>query len=167
MDDIPLGAFISMTYRSHFVRINNRMKELGLSAGQFFVLMVLSDLQGITQDHLAGILLIDKGSVARAVNVLESKGIVRRIADENNRRAVRLHLTEAGERLIPDVVKIDREWEEAAFSGFTEEEKTQAKALLHKIAHNSYEAAYKNDKKMKDFPMKSCDKVPNAVLKED
>jgi DNA-binding MarR family transcriptional regulator len=72
------------------------MKELGLSAGQFLVLMVLCDEQGITQDHLAGTFLIDKGSIARAINVLEKKGIVRRITDENNRRAVRLYLTEAG-----------------------------------------------------------------------
>lgn len=155
MKDLPLGAFISMTSRSHFVRINHRMKELGLSAGQFFVLMVLSDEQGITQDYLAGIFLIDKGSIARAVNVLEEKGIVKRITDENNRRAVRLYLTEAGEKLIPEVVKIDREWEEAAFSELTEEEREQAKKLLRRISENSYEAAYENgDKKWKGFPLK-------------
>jgi Transcriptional regulators len=155
MDDIPLGAFISMTYRSHFVRINRKMKELGLSAGQFFVLMVLADKQGITQDHLAGILLIDKGSIARAVNVLEEKGIVKRITDENNRRAVKLYLTETGNKLIPDVVKIDREWEEAAFSGLSDEERKQAKLLLYRISENSYKAAYENgDKKWKGFPGK-------------
>ncbi|WP_319507456.1 MarR family transcriptional regulator [uncultured Methanolobus sp.] len=155
MIDIPLGAFTSIIYRSQFVKINNRMKELGLSAGQFFVLIILSIEQGITQDMLAGKLLIDKGSIARAVNVLEDKGLVKRITDENNRRALRLYLTETGEQLIPEIVKIDNEWEEAAFSGLTEEEKTRAKDLLHKIAKNSYEAAYKNgDKKWKEFPLK-------------
>lgn len=155
MKDLPLGAFISMTYRSHFVRINHRMKELGLSAGQFFVLMVLSDEQGVTQDYLAGVFLIDKGSIARAVNVLEEKGIVRRITDEKNRRAVRLYLTEAGEKLIPEVVKIDKEWEEAAFSGLSQEERKQAMTLLRRISENSYEAAYeKGDKKWKGFPGK-------------
>ncbi len=147
MDKMPLGALISITYRSNFVRINNQMKEFGLSAGQFFVLIMLSDEQGITQDTIAGRLLIDKGSIARAVNVLEDKGLVKRITDENNRRAVRLHLTETGEQLIPEVVRIYREWEEAAFSGLTEEEKVQAKLLLLKIAQNSYKAAYENGEK--------------------
>lgn len=155
MDNMPLGAFISMTYRSHFVRINRRMKEFGLSAGQFFVLMVLSDRQGITQDYLAGILLIDKGSIARAVNVLEKKGIVRRITDESNRRAVQLYLTETGKKLIPGIVEIDREWEEAAFSGLSEEERKQAKILLYRISENSNKAAYENgDEKWKGFPGK-------------
>ncbi len=155
MDKTSLGALISITYRSHFVRINNRMKELCLSAGQFFVLMVLSDEQGIKQDTLAGRLLIDKGNIARAVNVLEDKSLVKRITDENNRRAVRLHLTETGQQLIPEVIRIYREWEEAAFSGLTEDEKSQIKLLLLKIAQNSYEAAYENgETKWKKFALK-------------
>lgn len=155
MKDLPLGAFISMTYRSHFVRINHRMKDLGLSAGQFFVLMVLSDEQGITQDYLAGKFVIDKGSIARAVNILEEKGIVKRIIDESNRRAVRLYLTDAGKKLIPDVMKIDKEWEEAAFSGLSEDEKVQAMALLRKISENSCQAVYENgDNKWKESPGK-------------
>jgi DNA-binding MarR family transcriptional regulator len=156
MDEIPLGAYISMAYRSHFVRINKQMKELGLSSGQFHVLMVLSDQQGITQDYMAGSLLIDKVTVARAVNVLEKNGIVRRIQDENNRRAVLVYLTEKGEQLIPQIEQIDREWEEAAYSGFTEEERKQAKLFLRKIAQNSYENAYeKGDRKWKEFPLKN------------
>ncbi|WMW25180.1 MarR family transcriptional regulator [Methanolobus sediminis] len=155
MKEITLGAYISMAYRSHFVRINNQMKELGLSSGQFHVLMVLSDYQGVTQDFLAGSLLIDKGTVARAVNILEQNGIVRRIQDENNRRAVLVYLTEKGEELIPQVEKIDREWEEAAYTGFTQEERKQAKSFLRKIAQNSYANAYeKGDRKWKEFPLK-------------
>lgn len=155
MDDIPLGAFISITYRSHFVKINNQMKELGLSAGQFFVLIVLSHEQGVTQDTLAWKLLIDKGSIARAVNVLEDKGFIKRVMDESNRRAVRVNLTEKGKQLIPEIYRIDREMEEASLSGLTEEEKIQARVLLQRIAHNSYNAAYENsDKKWKEFPLK-------------
>ncbi len=98
------------------------------------------------------VFLIDKGSIAQAVNLLEEKGIFRRITDESNRRAVRLYLTEAGEKLIPEVVKIDKEWGEAAFSGFSQEERKQVMTLLRRISENSYETAYENgDKKWKGF----------------
>ncbi|MDA0524279.1 MarR family winged helix-turn-helix transcriptional regulator [Methanococcoides alaskense] len=167
MDNIPIGALISMTYRSNFVMVNTKMKELGLSAGQFFVLMVLSHDQGITQDTLAWRLLIDKGSIARAVKILEDKGFIRRITDESNRRAVLIYLTETGEQLIPEVLKIDQELEETTLSGLTEEERTHAKVLLHKMAQNSYEAAYgKNDKKWKEFPLKSCNMVQIQLEKD-
>ncbi len=154
MKDIPLGAFIAITYRSNFVKINNKMKELGLSAGQFFVLHVLSHEQGLTQDALAWNLLIDKGSIARAVNVLEEKGYVKRITDENNRRAVRLYFTDQGKELIPKILIIDRELEEGTLSLLTEEEKAQARVLLCKMAQGSYESAYENDEKRKEFPLK-------------
>ncbi|TQD24371.1 MarR family winged helix-turn-helix transcriptional regulator [Methanolobus vulcani] len=155
MDELPLAAFISITYRSQFVKINNQMKEFDLSAGQFFVLMVLSRHQGITQDTLSCALLIDKGSIARAVRVLENKGFVKRVTDETNRRAVRVYLTKKGEQLIPKVSKFEEEMEEASLSGLTEDEKKQTKILLKKIAQNCYEAAYKNgDRKWKDFPPK-------------
>lgn len=168
MDNIPIGALISIAYRSHFVNVNNKMKELGLSAGQFFVLMVLSHDQGVTQDTLAWRLLIDKGSIARAVKVLEDKGFIKRITDESNRRAVLIYLTETGDQLIPEVIKIDQEMEETTLSGFTEEEKTQAKVLLHKMAQNIFEAAYgENDKKWKEFPLKSCNKNSIITLKKD
>lgn len=166
MDDIPIGALISMTYRSNYVRVNNKMKELGLAGGQFSVLMVLSHNQGVTQDTLSWMLLLDKGSIARTVRVLEEKGFIKRIPDENDRRAVQIYLTEKGEQIIPEVLKIDRELEETTFSGFTNEEKSQAKAHFLRIAQNSYEAAYdKNEKKWKECPLKSCDKVSNVVLK--
>ncbi len=154
MDEIPLGAFISITYRSNFVRIKNKMKELGLSTGQFFVLMVLSHEQGLTQDALAWHLLIDKGSIARAVNVLEDQGYVKRITDESNRRAVRLYFTEKGEELVPEIHKIDRELEEGTLSLLTEEEKAQARVLLRKMAQGSYEAAHENNENRKEFPLK-------------
>lgn len=154
MDEIPLGAFIAITYRSNFVKINNKMKELGLSAGQFFVLHVLSHDQGLTQDALAWHLLIDKGSIARAVNVLEEKGYVKRITAENNRRSVQIYFTEKGEELIPEIHKIDRELEEGTLSLLTEEEKAQARVLLCKMAQGSYEDAHDNDEKRKEFPLK-------------
>lgn len=155
MENIHLGAFISITYRSHFVWVNNKVKEFGLSAGQFFVLFVLLHEQGVTQDTLAWKLLIDKGSIARALNVLEDKDFVKRITDENNRRAVRIYLTEKGESFLPTLSRISQEMEEVLLSGLTEEEMIQARMLLCKIAQNSYEAAYdKDDKKLKEFPLK-------------
>lgn len=154
MDEIPLGAFIAITYRSNFVKINNKMKELDLSAGQFFVLLILSREQGLTQDTLAWRLLIDKGSIARAVNVLEENGYVKRVTDENNRRAVRIYFTEKGEQLVPEISKIERELEEGIFSLLSEEEKAQARVLLCKIAQGSYESAYEDDEKRKEFPLK-------------
>ncbi|WP_094226531.1 MarR family winged helix-turn-helix transcriptional regulator [Methanolobus psychrotolerans] len=166
MDTVPVGAFITIAYRSSFVRLNHKMKELGLSAGQFFVLLMLSHEQGLTHDTLARHLVIDQASITRAVNILENKDFVKRVTDENDRRAVRIYFTEKGEELIPKISIIDSELEEASMTGFTEEEKKQARDLLRRISQNIYEVAYeKDDKKRKAFPLKDHWQIQDKSMK--
>jgi DNA-binding MarR family transcriptional regulator len=98
---IPFGAGVSLTSRGRFVFLNDRLRPLGLSAGQFPVLVLLSRVQNIMQDTLVRHYHLDKGTIARAVRKLEDAGYIRRITDPGNRRAVRLFLTEKGEGVAP------------------------------------------------------------------
>ena len=50
-EDIPFGAVVSLINRSKYVFLNNRLRPLGLSAGQFPVLMLLAKEQNIMQDR--------------------------------------------------------------------------------------------------------------------
>ena len=121
-EDIPFGAVVSLVNRSKFVFLNNRLRPLGLSAGQFPVLMLLAKEQNIMQDTLVRHYHLDKGTIARAVRKLEDGGYIRRITDPGNRRAVRLFLTEKGEHAIPLLQAINREWENQISAGLSNEE---------------------------------------------
>jgi DNA-binding MarR family transcriptional regulator len=138
--EIPLGAVISIINRAHQIILNDRLKPYGLTFGQFPVLMMLSHHQNITQDSLARHFRIDKGTIARAVKKLEAAGYVHRITDPDNRRAVRLFLTEKGEQIVPVIKKIEREWEEMTCAGISAEERTHAYALFRSLAMTSIEA---------------------------
>jgi len=39
--EIPFGAVVSITSRGRFIFLNDRLRPLGLSAGQFPVMMLL------------------------------------------------------------------------------------------------------------------------------
>jgi hypothetical protein len=91
-DDIPPGAIVSLVNRSRFVFLNNRLRPPGLPAGQFPVLMLLSQKQDFMQDTPVRHYRPDKGTIARAVRKLEAVGYIRRITDPRNRRVVRLFL---------------------------------------------------------------------------
>jgi len=135
--NIPFPGLISIIHRSHFIKLNEEMRPFGLSAGQFMVLIHLAKQQDITQDLLAKRFHINKATIARAVRRLEDAGYVRRITDQENRRAFRLFLTDKGEQIVPEIVRIDREWETVAFEGLSEEDRELAHRLLRHIAHNS------------------------------
>jgi DNA-binding MarR family transcriptional regulator len=136
-DDIPFGAMVSIINRGKFIFLNERLIPLGLSAGQFPVLMLLYKEQNITQDTLVRHYHLDKGTIARAVKKLEAAGYLRRIVDPTNRRAVRLFLTEKGERVIPRLQEIHSEWDERVFCGLSRNEKDTTRDLMLRIALNS------------------------------
>jgi DNA-binding MarR family transcriptional regulator len=140
-ETVPLGALVSVIHRTHHIFIDEQMKRFGLSSGQLFTLIHLAHEQGITQDTLVRRFRVDKGTVARAVRRLEDAGYISRTVDHENRRAVRIFLTEKGEDIVPEIIRIDREWEEAVFAGLADEERRQAEAILRTIAHNSLRLA--------------------------
>ena len=50
--DLPFGAVVSITSRGRFIFFNERLRPLGLSAGQVPVLMLLYREQNIMQETL-------------------------------------------------------------------------------------------------------------------
>lgn len=133
----PLGALISIIHRTHHVIVDEQMKRFGLSSGQLFTLLHLAYEQDITQETLARHFHIDKGTIARAVRKLEDAGYINRTVDPNNRRAVRISLTERGEEIIPEILRINREWEEEICTGLSAEDREKVRSLLLAIARNS------------------------------
>jgi len=100
--------------------------------------MLLARKQNIIQETLVRHYHLDKGTIARAVRKLEDAGYIRRITDPDNRRAVRLFLTEKGEQVIPTLQAINHEWETRISSGLTAEEQATLRRLMKTVAQNSF-----------------------------
>ena len=135
--DIPLAGLISIIYRSHIIYLNAKLKNLGITASGFLVLMHLSQEQNVIQDDIARRFHIDKSAIARAVLKLENAGFVRCIVEPSNRRANHLTLTEKGNEIIPEIIRIDDLWEEITLAGVSEEKRSQLYLLLGGMVQNS------------------------------
>lgn len=133
-DDIPIGALISIIFRTRLIILNNRLKSVGMSAGQFPVMMYLHRNQNITQETLARHFHIDRGTIARSVKKLEDEGYITRITDPDNRRAVRLFLSDKGAAVTPELIRIEQEWEATVTRSLSGSEKDQYSALLRSVA---------------------------------
>ena len=72
---------------------DRRMKSLGLTRSQWWVLTQLYRNDRVTQSELAQILEIDKPSLGRLLDRMESSGWLTREEDEKDRRAKRVLLT--------------------------------------------------------------------------
>ena len=141
---IPLGLLVSMIHRTRMMYINDKMKGMDITAGQFPFIMVLSHEEGITQEDLAAHLHIDKGTVARALRKLEDKKFIFRKIDKKNRRRYLIYLTEKGRGAVPHIINIDKEWENSMCSKFSEEEYFNLFDILRIFAVNSLENVDRN-----------------------
>jgi DNA-binding MarR family transcriptional regulator len=141
---IPLGFIVSMIHRTRMMYLNDNMREMDITPGQFPFIMVLSNEEGITQEELAAHFHIDKGTVARALRKLEDKNYLFRKVDSKNRRRYLIYLTEKGKRTVPQITNIEQEWENSICSRFSEEEYNRLFEILKILAINSLENVNRN-----------------------
>ncbi len=83
------------------------LKPLGLTPAQSEVLEVLREFGPISLNTLGGLLVCESGSPSRLVASLVDRGLVARIHDETDRRAIELSLTTEGEALIAQASGIE------------------------------------------------------------
>ena len=73
---------------------DRRIRKLGLTRAQWWVLTHLYRGDGVSQTELAATLEIEKPTLGRLLDRLEAKGWVRRAHDARDRRMWRVHLTD-------------------------------------------------------------------------
>ena len=97
--------------------------------GQNSVLTVISQHPGITQKELAEILSIQPASVSELLMKLERKGLVLREKDENDRRSIKVQLTEDGSTHLSEPEEENAD----PFQVLSAEEQEQLHSLLEKL----------------------------------
>lgn len=129
-------ASIGATVRAVRGRLDRSLQDAGLRLGQYQLLRLLWDQDGLTPRELAERLDVEMPTVTRTVQRLLRDGFVRREAHPDDARSVRIYLTERGREQRERVFHIlDRETEHA-LSGFTPIDRENLIALMERIAEN-------------------------------
>lgn len=104
---------------------DRRMKALGLTRSQWWVLTHLYRNDGVTQTELADILEIEKPTLGRLLDRLESNGWIRREEHSDDRRAKRVFLTDEVDPAMKAMRDAAAELRRDALAGLTREQQTQ------------------------------------------
>jgi DNA-binding MarR family transcriptional regulator len=86
-------------------RFDQRAREHGATRAQWAILARLERQSGLSQNELAGLLEVEPITVARLVDKLESRGLVERRADPNDRRIWRLHNLPAAKPIVEKITR--------------------------------------------------------------
>jgi DNA-binding MarR family transcriptional regulator len=110
---------------------------LEISSAQFIVLVNLAGLECATSaSELCKGISYDAGAMTRMLDRLEAKGLVRRTRSPDDRRLVRLELTQAGKAAYPRLREISRRVLNRSMSDFTPEEARTLEDLLQRMRRN-------------------------------
>lgn len=94
------GFILNDVARLMRMTFDRRVKALGLTRSQWWVLNHLFRNDGVTQSELADILEVKKATLGRLLDRMEQKGWVRREGHAGDRRAKRVFLTDEVEPAI-------------------------------------------------------------------
>jgi len=117
------GFLINDVARLMRIAYDRRVRDLGLTRSQWWVLNHLFRNDGLTQSELAEVLEIERPTLGRLLDRLEAKGWVRREHDARDRRAWRVHLTEAVEPAMRRLRKVAAELRSDALAGLSAKER--------------------------------------------
>ncbi|MDQ0223846.1 MarR family transcriptional regulator [Bacillus sp. 7586-K] len=116
--------------------IKAKLEPFNLAPEQNLIMMLLWENDGLTQNELVKRLDKDKTNIARMASSLEKKGFIKRSECPNDRRSVKLYLTECGKELGTSVIPIAEQFNEIVRNGLTNEELLELDRLLSKITEN-------------------------------
>jgi DNA-binding MarR family transcriptional regulator len=139
-DDLKLeetiGFLLSDASRTMTRTFSARIAAHGVGMGIFQFLRILWEEDGLSQSELAGRTHMRGPSVANAISDLERRGLVRRVADREDGRKLRVLLTPAGRRLydlvMPDIAVTNK----LMLADFSSAEQEVLKSMLRRIRRN-------------------------------
>ena len=94
---------------------------------------------GTTQDAIVSHMYIDKCTVARRTKRLEELGYISRETGKEDRRENNLYVTESGEKLVPVIREILRDWAKSVTRDLSDEERILLITLLDRLIHTDVE----------------------------
>ncbi len=128
-----LGFLLRLAQLKSFAGFFRSFEAEDIRPGELTVLMVLHENPGIRQGMLAKSLSIKRAHMTKMVRQMEDEGLILRRVPEDDKRAMELWLTEAGEARVAVLAPILAEHETGAAAGLSLTETAELKRLLRKM----------------------------------
>ena len=117
-------------------RSREALAPFDIAPVQIAILMYCSRNETNTTERLVGAIHLDQASISRHIARLVSKGLIRRTRPCEDRRVVRLELTEEGWAIMPRLIESLQETNSLVTAGIGEEEKRVFLDVTRKIHEN-------------------------------
>ena len=130
---IMLVNNISKCFRD---KMRIKTDELGLADTYRPIFWVLKNYDGCTQLDICKLTQLKAPTVSLTLQKMEQIGFIRRASDEDDKRNIRIFITEKGTEVQKEIERLLKETEEEFLKDFDESEREVLKKLLIKMAYS-------------------------------
>ena len=132
-DALEFGDALARVSRQVKGAASEALREVGVHAGQNFVLDELAREDSLTPGELARRLGVEVSTITRTAQRMEASGLVRREPDRGDARLVRVALTDEGRSIAAQLPSLLGEVYDQALAGLTADERRTLTALLRRV----------------------------------
>jgi DNA-binding MarR family transcriptional regulator len=134
--DKSIGFLIAKARNVLKNEFEKELKPYALSYAHRIILLRLSEKEGLTQKILAEDTYFEQSNLTLMLDKLEIKGLVKRSAKENDRRAYLITITPEGKKLRDLLLKMGDAVMNKALNGLTEKQTEELSNMLQLIYEN-------------------------------
>ena len=134
-----LGFELILTASTLKIAGQKSLKEFGcdnITHEQFGILFLLSLTDGLYQTQIANILGKDRPNITRMIDVLELNNFIERVKDDNNRRILKVFLTEKGKKQVDRLKPLKDRMKATQYKDFSDDEIFTFINLMRKFRKN-------------------------------
>ncbi len=129
-------ATLMATARAIRQAYDRELASLGLNLSQASLVAFVAEFGAQSQSQLAARLNLGRAATGSVVDQLETRGIIERSADAQDRRVWRVDLTPEGRRLAEQIAEVDLMVRSRLRTGFTRSDRQRLAELLLQLQAN-------------------------------
>jgi DNA-binding MarR family transcriptional regulator len=147
-----LGYWLRRLSDEVHLSFERKLAAHGITVAQWNVLVTLSRGEGQTVAEVARFIETDAAAVSRLVDRLGEKGLVARSPDPASRRRVLLTLTPPAAELVPVLVQLADQNDEAFFGTLPATQRAELAGLLQHLLSQARTLSHDNGDKKENEP---------------
>jgi MarR family transcriptional regulator for hemolysin len=133
----PIGRAVAFAAKSLSRAFNDELAAAGGSLPTWLILLAVKQGRWRTQQELAAIVGIEGPTLTHHMDALAKAGLIERTRDPDDRRAVRVALTAAGDERFQQLLKAASRFDKRLRAGISAEELAGFRDVLARLRANA------------------------------
>src|SRR4051812_10416688 len=132
----PIGRVLTTTAKAVTRAFNAELREAGGSQSDWLILLALKQQRRRAQQEIAVAVGIEGPTLTHHLDAMEKAGLIERSRDREDRRAMRVELSDSGDKLFMQLAKAAIEFDQRLREGVSDKDLEVVRRVFERMRAN-------------------------------